>query len=158
MNRKLSDDTLFELSFLTMKELSEILEDLKDSFQGDRYDTLDHLGKYEDEIIKKYIPEETKLILQDNRSSEEKLEEIRGYYKKDDNNGIDRMIRKRGRKSKKDGTLKERVFAFLETNKTTATFEEVLKGGILNIAENTFKTILSQYRKEKEIKVKRGRK
>ena len=65
-------------------------------------------------------------------------------------------MRSKGRKKSQNGTLKERVFVVLDNGVTT--YEEVLKAGIVNIAENTFKTILSQWRKEKGIKVSRGRK
>ncbi len=164
-NRKVTDHILLELSFLTSWELQKILSSLSDSFQGDRYDTLDHISRcFTDSEIKPLLPEPPPLILQDKRPVEEKLKDIQQCYKITENidnpSLVESVIRKKGRK-KSTETLKNRVFKVLDNNyelNETTEYDDILKSGIINIAENTFKTILSQWRKEKGIKVKRGRK
>lgn len=166
MNRKLSDDTIVELTFLTMKELQDILKKLKDNFSGDRYDTIEYIGKYRnDNEILPLLPTPAPLIMRDKRPVPEKLAEIRSYYSKPESSSgieVDSIVRSRGRKKSEKGTLKDRVFEVLTTNfenqENELSYEEILKSGIINIAENTYKTILSQWRKEKGIKIKRGRK
>jgi len=162
MNKKLSDTVITEISFLTSWELRKILENFGDRFDGDYYETLKHIAKtYTDEEITPLLPVPPKLILTDNRSVDEKLEEIRKYYVKEniDETRIttnDIPILKRGRTKNKEGTLKEKVFEILNNSDKELSYDEILKSGI-SIAENTYKTILSQWRKEKGIKVRRGR-
>lgn len=169
MNRKLSDDVVVELTFLSMKELQEILEKLKDNFTGDRYDTIEFIGKYHtDSEILPLLPTPPPLIMQDKRPIPEKLAEIRSYYNIPESSSgveVDHIVRSRGRKKSTNGTLKDRVFSVLTTNFGSQkieymdfSYENILKSGIVNISENTYKTILSQWRKEKGIAVKRGRK
>ncbi len=52
-------------------------------------------------------------------------------------------------------TVKEKVFKLLDESNGSASYDMIK---VVSLKENTFKTILSQYRKEKGIKVKRGRK
>lgn len=161
MNRKLSDNLTVELTFLTSKELNTLLKSVNDPFDGDRHDTIDYITKrYNDDQIKSLLPPPPKLV-ENEKTVEERLTELKQCYKKSDTNiegGItaENIVRSRGRKKSQNGTLKDRVFEAL--NNGSATYEEVLKAGVINIAENTFKTILSQWRKEKGIKVSRGRK
>ncbi len=164
-NRKVTDHILLELSFLTSWELQKILSSLADPFQGDRYDMLDHISRcFTDSEIKPLLPEPPPLILQDKRPVEEKLKDIQQCYKITENiknlSLVESVIRKKGRR-KSIETLKDRVFKVLDNNyelNEDTTYEDIINNGIINIAENTFKTILSQWRKEKGIKVKRGRK
>ena len=164
MNKKLSDTVITELSFLTSWELRKILENFGDSYDNDYYETLKHIAKtYTDEEILPLLPTPTKCKSSDSRTVDEKLEELKSYYVKDnvDETRIttnDIPILKRGRTKSKDGTLKDKIFLLLNTNfnDQELTYDEVLKSGI-SIAENTYKTILSQWRKEKGIKVRRGR-
>jgi len=157
MNRKLFDNLIGELTFLTIGELQDILEILKTPFDGDRYDTIEYIAKYhDDEEILPLLPKQPPLILEDKRSVPEKIAELRDCYTKTENNCVENVVRSRGRKKSQNGTLKDRVFEALNNGATT--YEDVLKSGIVNIAENTFKTILSQWRKENGIKVTRGRK
>ena len=67
-------------------------------------------------------------------------------------------VLKRGRTKNKDGTLKDKIFLLLDTNfdNKELTYDEILKSGI-SVAENTYKVILSAWRKEKGVKVRRGR-
>ena len=165
MNKKLSDAVITELSFLTSWELRKILESFGDSYDKDYYETLKHVAKtYTDEEILPLLPTPTKYKSNDKRSLDEKLEELKSYYIKDnvDETRIttnDIPILKRGRSKSKDGTLKDKVFLLLDTNfdNKELTYDEILKSGIINIAENTYKTILSQWRKERGVKVRRGR-
>ncbi len=161
MNRKLSDELGCELTFLTMKELQDVLKLLKDSFDGDRFDTINYIRqRYYDEDIKSLLPPPPKLQ-ENEKTVEERIQELRNCYKKSDAKieggiSVENVVRSRGRKKSQNGTLKGRVFESLNNGSTT--YEDILRAGIINIAENTFKTILSQYRKEKGIKVVRGRK
>lgn len=62
-----------------------------------------------------------------------------------------------GRKKLEVGTtVKDRVFKLLDECGSNASYDS-LSQAIVDLKENTFKTILSQYRKEKGIVVKRGR-
>ena len=167
MNKKLSDTVITELSFLTSWELRKILENFGDSYDNDYYETLKHIAKtYTDEEILPLLPTLTKYKSNDSRSLDEKLEELRRYYIKDnvDETRIttnDIPILKRGRSKSKDGTLKDKIFEVLnnsfDTENRELSYDEILKSGIMNIAENTYKTILSQWRKERGVKVRRGR-
>ena len=173
MNKKLSDTVITELSFLTSWELRKILESFGDSYDNDYYETLKHIAKtYTDEDILPLLPIPTKCKSSDNRTIDEKLAELRGYYVKDnvDETRIttnDIPILKRGRSKSKDGTLKDKVFELLNADllklghhsddmDDILSYDEILKSGI-SIAENTYKTILSAWRKEKGIKIRRGR-
>src|SRR3990167_7038900 len=167
MNKKLSDTVITELSFLTSWELKKILENFGDSFDNDYYETLKHIAKvYTDEEILPLLPTPPKYRTSDSRSLDEKLEELKSYYIKDnvDETRIttnDIPILKRGRSKSKDGTLKDKVFEVLndsfDAENRELSYDEILKSGIINIAENTYKTILSQWRKERGVKVRRGR-
>ncbi len=158
MNRKLSDEIVLELTFLSLAELQNILIHFNNPFKGDRYDTLKQIAKYDDADVLPLLPTPSPLVPKDKRPISEKLAEIRSYYKTEVSGiEVDNIVRKRGRKKSTGDTLKDKVFAILDINNELS-YEEVLKAGIINIAGNTFKTILSQYRKEKGIKVKRGRK
>jgi len=173
MNKKLSDAVISELSFLTSEELRIILQKFDDSFNNSHYEMLRHMAKtYTDEQIIPLLPIPPKVITRDKRTRDEKLQELRGYYTKEniDETRVttsDIPILKRGRSKSKDGTLKDKIFKLLDMNLRTGdhaddvdtdlTYENILKSGIVNIAENTYKTILSQWRKEKGFKVKRGR-
>lgn len=162
MKRKLSDDLVVELTFLTGSELQSILKACGDCFSGnDRYDTIDYIAKWHgDEEIRPLLPTPPKLQ-ENEKTVEERIKELRECYKKQDANiegGItaENVVRSRGRKKSNSSTLKERVFYVLENGGIS--YDDVLRAGIVTIAENTFKTILSQWRKEKGIKVARGRK
>ena len=162
MSRKLSDDLVVELTFLTSKELLGLLGSFKDSFDGDRYDTINYIrDRYYDEDIKPLLPPPLKLR-GDKKTVGERIKELKQCYQKSDikiegGATVENVVRSRGRKKSQGGTLKDRVFEKLNQN-TPPIFEEILKVGIVNISENTFKTILSQWRKEKGIKIARGRK
>ena len=160
MKRKLSDELVVELTFLTGSELQGVLKACGDYFGGDRYDTIDYIAVHHgDKEIKPLLPPPPKLP-ENSKTVEERIQELRDCYKKTDTKegGItaENVVRSRGRKKSQNGTLKERVFESLNNGSTT--YEDILRAGIINIAKNTFKTILSQYRKEKGIKVVRGRK
>lgn len=168
MNKKLSDPVISELSFLTSEELRIILQKFNDSFNNSHFEMLRHIAKtYTDEQITPLLPIPPNVVTRDKRTREEKLEELKSYYVKEniDETRVttnDIPILKRGRSKSKDGTLKDRVFELLDRDQADnidnyLTYENILKSGILNIAENTYKTILSQWRKEKGIKVRRGR-
>jgi len=167
MNKKLSDTVITELSFLTSWELRKILENFGDSYDNDYYEVLKHVAKtYTDEQITPLLPTPLKHIASDTRTREEKLAELKSYYIKDnvDETRIttnDIPILKRGRSKSKDGTLKDKIFEALndsfDTENRELCYDEILKSGIINIAENTYKTILSQWRKERGVKVRRGR-
>jgi len=173
MNKKLSDAVITELSFLTSKEMRNILQKFADNFDNSHFEMLRHIAKtYTDEQITPLLPTPQKVKSKDKRTREEKLEELKGYYVKEniDETRVttnDIPILKRGRSKSKDGTLKDRVFELLDMNlrteehadnvDTNLTYDNILKSGILNIAENTYKVILSAWRKEKGIKVRRGR-
>lgn len=166
MNNKLSDPIISKLSFLTLKELQNILKNFNDSYDNDRYDTWKHLVKhYTDEQITPLLNKSPECKSNDTRTKEEKLQELRGYYVKSNDTinvtANDMPSFRRGRK-KQETTLKDRVFTVLDENlenkRLELDYKGVLESGIVDIAENTFKTILSQWRKEKGIKVKRGRK
>ena len=162
MKRKLSDELVTELTFLTNSDLHKILKACGDYFSGkDRYDLIEYIALHHgDEEIKPLLPPPPKL--QENKKTvEERIQELRDCYKKSDTKSeggvsVENVVRSRGRKKSQNGTLKERVFESLNNGSTT--YEDILRAGIINIAENTFKTILSQWRKEKGIKVARGRK
>lgn len=162
MNRKLSDDLTVELTFLTLRELNTLLKSVNDSFDGDRHDTIDYITKrYNDDQIKSLLPPPPKLV-ENEKTVEERLTELKQCYKKSDSNiegevTAENVARSRGRKKSQNGTLKEKVFEELN-KRSPLIYEDILKLGIVNISENTFKTILSQWRKEKGIKVARGRK
>ena len=165
MNNKLSSDIITELSFLSLNEMQNILKHFNDNYNNGYYDTWRHIAKtYTDEQIKPLVPTPIKLKSKDNRSTEEKLQELKSYYVKDNvENQVttsDIPMFKRGRK-KKETTLKDRVFAVLNNSMNSGGIEldykEILENDILNIAENTYKTILSAWRKEKGIKIRRGR-
>src|SRR3990167_10402200 len=151
MNKKLSDASIVELSFLTSEELRIILQKFNDSFNNSHFEMLRHIAKiYIDEQITPLLPILPKVESKDKRTREEKLEELKSYYVKEniDETRIttnDIPILKRGRTKSKDGTLKDRIFLLLNTNfnDQELTYDEVLKSGI-SIAENTYKTILSQ--------------
>lgn len=165
MSNKLSSPVITQLSFLTLKELQTILGEFNDIYDSDRYDTWKHLAKhYTDEQITPLLKISSEVVSSDKRTKEEKLEELKSYYIKSDTTHIttnDIPALKRGRQ-KKDKTLKDEVFELLNTHmeseKIELDYKGVLGSGILNIAENTFKTILSSWRKEHGIRVKRGRK
>lgn len=170
MNNKLSSPVINQLSFLTLKELQNILEKFHDGYDSDRYDTWKHLAKtYTDEQITPLLNKSPECKSNDTRTKEEKLQELRGYYVKSNDTinvtanvtANDMPSFRRGRK-KQETTLKDRVFTVLDENlenkRLELDYKGVLESGIVDIAENTFKTILSQWRKEKGIKVKRGRK
>lgn len=167
MNNKLSSSVIQELSFLTSYELATLLEKLNDRFCNEcygYYETLKYIAKhYTDEQIIPLLNTSPEFVSSDKRTSEEKLQELKSYYVKSDTINVttnDIPMFKRGRK-KQETTLKDKIFAVLDEN--IENYEEldykgVLESGITDIAENTFRTILSQWRKEKGIKVKRGRK
>ena len=163
MNNKLSSPVINELSLLTLKELQNILIHFNDPYDNDYYNTWKHIAKtYTDEQLKTLLPTPIKLKNKDSRTTEEKLQELRGYYVKSNDiinvTANDMPAFRRGRK-KQETTLKDRVFTVLDTSgRLGLNYQGVLESGIVDIAENTFKTILSQWRKEKGIKVKRGRK
>lgn len=165
MNNKLSNEIIAKISDLTLQEMGDLLNKLNDKYNNDYINTWKYLAKtYTDEQITPLLSIPKSYKSNDTRTREEKLEELRSYYVKSDNINItanDIPAFKRGRQ-KKDKTLKDKVFEVLDTNmeneKTELDYKGVLESGILNIAENTFKTILSQWRKEHGIKVKRGRK
>ena len=167
MNKKLSDTVITELSFLTSWELKKILENFGDSYDNDYYETLKHLAKtYTDEEILPLLSTPPKYKSSDSRSLDEKLEELKSYYIKDnvDETRIttnDIPILKRGRTKSKDGTLKDKVFEVLndsfDAENRELSYDEILKSGIVNIAGNTYKVILSAWRKERGVKVRRGR-
>ncbi len=160
MNRKLSDELVVELTFLTTTELHVVLKVCGDYCSAKtRFDLIEYIAKYHgDEEIKPLLPTPPKLQ-ENNKTVDERIKELRNCYQKSDTNNegvtVENVVRSRGRKKSQNGTLKDRVFVVLDNGITT--YEEVLKAGIINIAENTFKTILSQWRKEKGIKVSRGR-
>ena len=165
MNNKLSSELINELGLLTLKEMQNILKHFNDPYDNDYYNTWKYIAKtYTDEQVKSLLPIPIKLKSKDNRSTEEKLQELKKYYVKDNvENQVttsDIPMFKRGRK-KKETTLKDRVFEVLNanigSNGTELDYKEILESGVLNIAENTYKTILSAWRKEKGIVVKRGR-
>ena len=61
-----------------------------------------------------------------------------------------------GRKKLEVGTtVKEKVFKLLDDCGGSISYNMIT---VVSLKENTFKTILSQYRKEKGLVVKRGRK
>lgn len=165
MSNKLSSPVITQLSFLTLKELQTILGKFNDDHDNDRYETWKHIAKYyTDEQITPLLKVSSEVVSSDKRTKEEKLEELKSYYIKSDIPHIttnDMPALRRGRR-KKDGTLKDRVFEALTINMESENIEldytGVLESGVVDIAENTFKTILSQWRKEHGIKVKRGRK
>ena len=165
MNNKLSSELINELGLLTLKEMQNILKHFNDPYDNDYYNTWKYIAKtYTDEQVKSLLPIPIKLKSKDNRSTEEKLQELKKYYVKGNvENQVttsDIPMFKRGRK-KKETTLKDRVFEVLNanigSNGTELDYKGILENGILDIAENTYKTILSQWRKTKGIKVKRGR-
>ena len=161
MNNKLSSPVINQLSFLTLKELQNILEKFNDGYENDRYDTWKHIAKqYTDEQITPLLGKSSECISNDKRTKEEKLQELRGYYVKDDATtnitANDMPNFRRGRK-KQETTLKNTIFDLLNDANKELSYKEVLESGVLNIAENTYKTILSAWRKEKGIVVKRGR-
>ena len=166
MNNKLSSPVINQLSFLTLKELQIILSKFNDVYDSDRYKTWKHLVKhYTDEQITPLLNKSPECISNDKRTKEEKLQELRGYYVKSNDiinvTANDMPAFRRGRK-KQETTLKDRVFTVLDENlenkRIELDYKGVLESGIVDIAENTIKTILSQWRKEKGIVVKRGRK
>ena len=58
MNRKLSDDMTFELTWLRLKELQDLLLNLHVSFNkdDDRYEIINFIAKnYTDDKVKSYI-------------------------------------------------------------------------------------------------------
>lgn len=60
-----------------------------------------------------------------------------------------------GRKKLEAGTtVKEKVFKLLDDFGGSISYDMIK---VVSLKENTFKTILSQYRKEKGIVIKRGR-
>ena len=165
MNNKLSSELIDELGLLTLKEMQNILKHFNDPYDNDYYNTWKYIAKtYTDEQVKSLLPIPIKLKSKDNRSTEEKLQELKKYYVKGNvENQVttsDIPMFKRGRK-KKETTLKDRVFEVLNanigSNGTELDYKGILENGILDIAENTYKTILSQWRKTKGIKIKRGR-
>lgn len=164
MNNKLSSSVITELSFLTLKEMQSILVKFNDSYDNDRYGIWKYITKhYSDEQITPFLKGIPIYQSSDNRSKEEKLQALKNYYVKNPDNIVITnaipMFRKG--KKKQETTLKDRVFAVLDENMENyeeLNYEGVLESGIMDIAENTFKTILSQWRKERGIKVKRGRK
>ena len=162
MNNKLSSEMITELALLTLNEMQNILLHFNDPYDNDYYNTWKYIAKtYTDEQIKTLLPIPVKLKSKDSRTKEEKLQELKSYYVKDNvENTVtsnDIPMFKRGRK-KQDKTLKDTIFDLLDVNGKGLNYKEVLESGVLNIAENTFKVILSQWRKERGIKVKRGRK
>lgn len=165
MNNKLSNEIIAKISDLTLQEMGDLLNKLNDKYNNDYINTWKYLAKtYTDEQITPLLPSPKIYISEDTRTRDEKLQELRSYYVKSDNINItvnDIPAFKRGRQ-KKDKTLKDKVFEVLDTNMKNENIEldykGVLESDILNIAENTFKTILSLWRKEHGIKVKRGRK
>lgn len=166
MNNKLSNPVINQLSFLTLMELQIILRKFNDGYDNDRLETWKHIAKqYTDEQITPLLGKSPECISNDKRTKEEKLQELRGYYVKDDATtnitANDMPAFRRGRK-KQETTLKDRVFTVLDGNlenkRIELDYKGVLESGIVDIAENTFKVILSAWRKTKGIKVKRGRK
>ena len=155
--RKLSDDLTNELSFIKKEYLENILKSFEDTFTGDRFDIIKHIAKhYTDEQLKGFLYCPLKNNTKSRGKIEEEITEIRSYYTSD-TNSVDKIVRKRGRKkSSNGGTLKDKIFKLLDNG--VATYEEVLKEDGIFLANNTFKTILSQWRKTKGIIVKRGRK
>lgn len=161
MNNKLSNPVISKLSFLTLKELQNILKNFNDSYDNDRYETWKHIVKtYSDEQIIPLLKASPEHASNDKRTQEEKLQELKSYYVKNEEITVttnDIPVFKRGRK-KQDKTLKDTIFDLLNDVNKELSYKEVLESGVLNIAENTYKTILSAWRKEKGIIVKRGRK
>ena len=167
MNKKLSDAVITEVSFLTVKEMRNILQKFNDKYNDDYLNTLKHIEKtYTDEEILPLLPIPPKHTASDTRTREEKLAELKSYYIKEnvDETRIttnDIPILKRGRSKSKDGTLKDKVFEVLndsfDAENRELSYDEILKSGIVNIASNTYKTILSAWRKERGVKVRRGR-
>ncbi len=154
MENKLTSSVIQDLSFLSLKELQMILQSFNDYYDDDYFNTLKYVIKrYTDKDIIPYL-KSTKLVRQDKRSQDEKIAELRSYYKKDDL--VDTFIEKRGRK-KKDKTLKDEIFELLDTKGALLNYEECLNEG-LSLSENTFKTLCSQWRQARGIILKRGRK
>ena len=156
--RSLSGDTVFRLTWLSLSELQELLRKLHDMYSSsDRFNILKHLGNsYTDtRILPLLLPE--KEFEKSNKSSEILADLKKCYVKEsmpDNGNVIYRV--NRGRKKSFKKTLKERVFELLDAEMLD--YNGVLLAGVVDISENTFKTILSQYRTSKGINAKRGRK
>lgn len=151
--RKLSDEIMFKLTWLGLKELQELLKKLNSNYNNsDRFNILKYMGQfYDDEqIIPFLIPDKE----YKKSNSFEILEDLKKCYVKD--NSCEKIVNKRGRKKSFEKTLKNKVFELLDV--AILDYNGVLSAGVINISENTFKTILSQYRTAKGIKVKRGRK
>lgn len=158
MNKKLSDNVINELTFLTSVELDSILEKLKNTLGKDLewYDKITYISKhYTDQEVFPYIPENKQISQRTPQEIEKDIQDIRVCYS-NEKNQIDKIVRKRGRKKNEKGTLKDRIFTLF--NSGVNSYDEILKQPEISLAENTYKTILSQWRKEKGIKVKRGRK
>lgn len=159
--RILSDDVTREISFLNNQDLNILLHEIdRDNYQVSS--KLDFFSKtkyishnFEDRHIIPFLPAIPELIAKDKVTRDKELEFLKEIQK------IDKTISKistgrRGRR-KSESTLKDKVFLLLKEN-INISYDDVLKSGIVNIKDNTFKVILSQYRKENNIKVKRGRK
>lgn len=154
--RKLSDDIMFKLTWLGLEELQELLKKLNSNYNNtDRFNVLKHMGQFygDEQIIPLLRPDKE----YKKSNSFEILEDLKKCYVKDNiDNSCEKIVNKRGRKKLFEKTLKEKVFELLDV--AILDYNGVLSAGIINISENTFKTILSQYRTAKGIKVKRGRK
>jgi len=154
MSRKLSDDVTFRLTWLSIKELREILIKLNDPYKSELFNTLKYISNnYEDsDIINLLKPEPVDKPV----SKQYILDDLKRCYIKDnDSNTVNIAVK--GRKKSFKKTLKERVFEFLNNNDLRG-YIDVLDGGIIDIAENTYKTLVSQWNKENGIISKRGRK
>lgn len=154
MENKLTSSVIQDLSFLSLKELQMILQSFNDYYDDDYFSTLKYVIKrYTDKDIVPFL-QPIKFVNKDNRSQEEKITELRSYYKKDD--PVNTFIEKRGRK-KKDKTLKDEIFELLDTKGAFLKHKECLNEG-LSLSENTFKTLCCQWRQARGIILKRGRK
>lgn len=153
MSRKLSDDVTFRLTWLSIKELRDILIKLNDPYKSDLFSTLKYISNhYEDSDIINLLPPEPVYKI---NNKYDILEDLKKCYIKEDTDLTNIPVR--GRKKRFKKTLKERIFEFLD-NSDLRRYEDIIESGIVDIAENTYKTILSQWNKENGIITKRGRK
>lgn len=153
----MSSEVIQDLSFLSLKELQMILQSFNDDYDSDYHNTLKYMIKcYTDKDVIAYL-KPVRLVNKDKRSQEEKIAELRSYYKLsilEDKGGVIH-IDKRGRK-KQDRTLKDDLFELFDT-KGAMIYSECINNGLI-LSENTYKTLCSQWRQARGIKLKRGRK
>ncbi len=151
MENKLTSSVIQDLSFLSLKELQVILQSFNDYYDDDYFSTLKYIMKrYTDKDIFPFL-HPVNFVKKDKRTQDEKIAELRSYYKNEDPFYID----KRGRK-KQDRTLKDDLFELLDLG-ILLNYEDCLDEGI-TLSENTFKTLCSQWRQARGIILKRGRK